>query len=126
MQERQESGKRSRIAEAVRRDVLNEGHCAYCGESFFPLTIDHITPISRGGTDSRSNLTAACSPCNFEKLDFTPDEWKAWRLETGKPWPPIGRSAVISQLIAANMPRYLADKAAEEAAQSNQQGESQP
>jgi hypothetical protein len=121
MPERQESGRRPRIVAAVRRDVLNEGRCAYCGESFFPLTVDHVIPFSRGGTDSRSNLTAACSRCNFEKLDFTPDEWKAWRLEMGHPWPPQSKSTFIAEAIRKHMPQYLAEKAAEEAALSNEQ-----
>ena len=90
---------RAYIVAAVRRDVLNEGRCAYCGETFFPLTVDHIIPSSRGGTNSRSNLTAACWPCNSEKLDFTPEEWKAWRLENGHPWPPRSRSAVMSEMV---------------------------
>lgn len=118
--ERQQSGKRNHIPAAVRRDVLNSGPCTYCGESFFPLTVDHVVPVSKGGTDSRSNLAPACWPCNSEKLDFTPDEWKAWRLETGKPWPPQSRSAFLSETIRRLMPQYLAEKAAEDAAKSNQ------
>ncbi len=41
--------------------------CAYCGTSDVPLTIDHIHPKSRGGSDRVSNLTLACVPCNQRK-----------------------------------------------------------
>lgn len=86
------------IPAVVRREVLRAGQCTYCADGFVPMTVDHIVPISRGGTDSRSNLTAACWRCNFEKLDFTPDEWKAWREEKGLPWPPQRRSAQLMEI----------------------------
>lgn len=41
--------------------------CAYCGKENVPLTIDHIHPTSRGGSDRVSNLTLACLPCNQKK-----------------------------------------------------------
>jgi hypothetical protein len=41
--------------------------CAYCGKENVPLTIDHIHPKSRGGSDRVSNLALACFPCNQEK-----------------------------------------------------------
>lgn len=50
------------------------GLCTYCREavslesgspSF--ATIDHETPISRGGLDVLSNLRLACQRCNSEK-----------------------------------------------------------
>jgi 5-methylcytosine-specific restriction endonuclease McrA len=41
--------------------------CAYCGASGVPLTIDHIQPRSRGGSDRISNLCLACVPCNQAK-----------------------------------------------------------
>jgi len=41
--------------------------CAYCGAKYVPLTIDHIYPKSKGGSDRVSNLTLACFPCNQKK-----------------------------------------------------------
>jgi len=41
--------------------------CAYCDAEHTPLTIDHIDPTSRGGSDRVSNLTLACFPCNQRK-----------------------------------------------------------
>lgn len=44
---------------------LNEPRCFYCTE---PATqIDHIVPVSRGGTHDLVNLVPACKPCNCRK-----------------------------------------------------------
>jgi len=51
------------------------GTCYWC---FAPLTdyhLDHITPISRGGTDLISNLCLACVKCNLQKHNKLPIEW---------------------------------------------------
>jgi 5-methylcytosine-specific restriction endonuclease McrA len=40
--------------------------CQYCG-STRSLTIDHLIPKSRGGTDSWENVLIACSTCNVKK-----------------------------------------------------------
>lgn len=46
-----------------------DGHkCQYCGATR-KLTIDHITPKSRGGESSWENLVVACSSCNTKKGD---------------------------------------------------------
>lgn len=122
MSERQESGKRKCIPAAVTRQVLASERCAYCGEENFPLTVDHVIPVSRGGSDELENLAPACMPCNREKLNFTPDEWREWRLEMGYPWPPQSKSDFITEQFRKHWPQYLAEKAAEEAA-LNQEGE---
>ena len=43
--------------------------CVYCDAEHVPLTIDHIHPKSKGGSDRVSNLTIACFPCNQRKSD---------------------------------------------------------
>ena len=50
--------------------------CAYCGNEFQPskLTRDHIIPVSRGGKNSWTNVTAACKKCNNRKDNKTPEE----------------------------------------------------
>lgn len=45
--------------------VLLADPCCYCGNP--DVTIDHIVPLSEGGTHAPSNLTAACRPCNARK-----------------------------------------------------------
>lgn len=49
--------------------------CAYCLDQDGPFEIDHIIPVSRGGTDDSENLTVACSVCNRSKGARTPREW---------------------------------------------------
>lgn len=40
--------------------------CVYCGRtaSEVRLEIDHVIPVSQGGTNDEANLTAACVDCN--------------------------------------------------------------
>jgi hypothetical protein len=53
----------------VREYLLEKWHrqCAYCDATQVPLTIDHIQPKSRGGSNRVANLTLACVPCNQRK-----------------------------------------------------------
>lgn len=48
---------------------LQEGHCNGCKLHFRirNLTIDHIIPESKGGTDHRENLQLLCGACNSTK-----------------------------------------------------------
>ena len=41
--------------------------CAYCGASGVPLQVEHIKPCALGGSNSVTNLTLACEPCNRKK-----------------------------------------------------------
>ena len=48
--------------------------CQYCGRSpkddnSVVLHIDHIFPVSKGGTDKESNLITSCKECNLGKKD---------------------------------------------------------
>jgi len=40
--------------------------CVYCGENK-PLTMDHIIPLSKGGTLTKNNIVPACVSCNSIK-----------------------------------------------------------
>lgn len=58
--------------------------CRYCGA---PLNrsgeVEHLTPISRGGTHWPTNITLACFQCNKEKHGKTVEEYFAWRKQRG-------------------------------------------
>lgn len=65
--------------------------CAYCGKKTRTtgdikhpdhLTMDHIIPLSKGGTHTRDNVTIACEECNQRKGNDQ-DGWV--------PRPPIGK-----------------------------------
>lgn len=43
------------------------GRCAYCGKKSPDLTQDHITPLSKGGDHTLSNIVPACRSCNSKK-----------------------------------------------------------
>lgn len=68
------------IPKALRKKIL-ESPCTYCGRR--ATQIDHIIPLSRGGTNAPINLAPACADCNFDKGDLLLDEWRAM-LETKK------------------------------------------
>lgn len=58
--------------------------CAYCNKKLYwgvrrSITIDHIVPLSRGGTNYPENIALACLSCNSGKCDKTLDEWKSIR-----------------------------------------------
>lgn len=50
------------------------GRCAYCGVDG-PLTIDHITPLTEGGSHEPHNLAPACASCNSTKGARDPETW---------------------------------------------------
>lgn len=60
----------------TRRGVLmrDQSTCAYCGRRGGTLTLDHVTPRSRGGRHCWENVVTCCSPCNAKKADRTPHE----------------------------------------------------
>lgn len=47
--------------------------CQYCGSNK-QLTVDHIIPLSKGGTNEIDNLITSCRYCNSKKHDKTPEE----------------------------------------------------
>lgn len=59
--------------------------CAYCGEKPERLDPDHVVPLSRGGTNTPSNLLPCCLMCNSSKNAMTLSEWAAWLAERGLP-----------------------------------------
>ena len=54
--------------------------CFYCGVTFTETgkrarTLDHMIPLSRGGTNHKINLVLCCSRCNGLKGDQTVEEF---------------------------------------------------
>ena len=67
-----------------RRDGLA---CVYCRHTRRRLTLDHLKPRSKGGTNDATNLVTACFRCNSQR-NQTPGKWaaelglgpKSWQL----------------------------------------------
>ena len=61
-----------------RRNIFlrDEHRCQYCFKQFprQRLSLDHVTPRSRGGEDSWENVVCACLICNVRKGGRTPQE----------------------------------------------------
>jgi 5-methylcytosine-specific restriction endonuclease McrA len=62
----------------TRRNIFyrDRNRCQYCGKTFHQkeLNLDHVVPISRGGTSCWENVVCACIPCNTRKGDRLPSE----------------------------------------------------
>jgi 5-methylcytosine-specific restriction endonuclease McrA len=53
--------------------------CFYCGSNK-EITLDHIIPISKGGSHSIGNIVSACQSCNYSKHDKLYMEWRIWKI----------------------------------------------
>jgi 5-methylcytosine-specific restriction endonuclease McrA len=64
--------KRATIRDCGRR-------CVYCGTGLdlADATLDHVIPLSRGGSHEPGNLVTACQPCNQRKGALLPTEFFA-------------------------------------------------
>jgi 5-methylcytosine-specific restriction endonuclease McrA len=58
--------------------LYNAAHwkCFYCGRFCrLSITIDHVVPLSKGGTNEISNLLPACKQCNNAKANMSLGEF---------------------------------------------------
>ena len=63
----------STILKYLKRRAM--GKCEYCGKIETNLEIDHIIPLSKGGTNKLNNLALVCKSCNSSKKDKDLIEW---------------------------------------------------
>lgn len=56
--------------------------CIYCGwvGLLHHFEVDHIIPLSRGGSNLPQNLRWICSGCNRQKSQMTHEEYIYWRF----------------------------------------------
>ena len=60
------------------------GECPYCGTNLSnAFEIDHIVPLSRGGSNGPENIQLLCSRRNRKKHAKTHDEFLAWSCANG-------------------------------------------
>lgn len=58
--------------------ILDGRMCLYC-DTKVADTIDHVLPLSRGGTNEVTNLLPVCRSCNSKKYTKTLWEWNPMR-----------------------------------------------
>jgi hypothetical protein len=89
-----EQGYEVGITRAKLRERLGDD-CIYCsatmdftsrGRTYVPkrATIEHVLPISRGGSHTWDNLALCCLECNCSKGDKTVTEWEQWKLDVAE------------------------------------------
>ena len=78
---------RIKVPKKIRERVAKKfsHHCFYCGCSLLKkgrkIFIDHIIPVSRGGSNEENNLVPACFKCNMSKHMLLIEEWKAVKIQ---------------------------------------------
>lgn len=61
--------------------VVTGTECFYCLSP--ATTVDHVVPLSRGGTNYEGNLVPCCKPCNSSKCALLLSEWRFERPHGG-------------------------------------------
>jgi 5-methylcytosine-specific restriction endonuclease McrA len=74
------SRRNNAIGQFSTKDFLKLKHnllnlCGYCGINQAD-TIDHVIPLSRGGSNYIGNIMPACGKCNYSKQCKTIIEWR--------------------------------------------------
>lgn len=70
-----------------------EGRCAYCKAKLTKgFDIDHVVPLSRGGSNWVENIALACPSCNRGKCDRSVEEWM--RLLERREARPLTKTAI--------------------------------
>ena len=77
--EKKSKRRRTHIPRGMRHEVFKRDNytCVECGarkEDGATLHVDHIIPVSKGGTDELDNLQTLCSDCNLNKSDVIQNE----------------------------------------------------
>jgi 5-methylcytosine-specific restriction endonuclease McrA len=69
----------------VLRSLFARRDCPYCGKRMAATdkSLDHITPVSKGGWHSVKNCVVCCLACNSRKRAMTPERWLC-RLEPAR------------------------------------------
>jgi 5-methylcytosine-specific restriction endonuclease McrA len=69
----------------IRQSVLHRDRhtCVYCGNP--ADQVDHVLPVSQGGSNKRDNLVASCKRCNLSKNQAAVrgNDWKPPRASGG-------------------------------------------
>jgi len=66
------------LSSGIRKELHDKqnGLCNGCGCELKNPHLDHVIPLSRGGTNTDDNVQLLCAPCNLSKGSKTMEEWK--------------------------------------------------
>lgn len=73
--------KKNSTGQHTRDDILNQyerqkGKCYWCSKKVYNnYHVDHIVPLSRGGSNDKYNIVISCPHCNEVKNSKLPHEW---------------------------------------------------
>ena len=56
------------------RDRYTCGYCDKIPDSPHDLSLDHVIPRNKGGTNDSNNITTACKQCNYDRNQFELEE----------------------------------------------------
>jgi predicted GTPase len=130
---------RNKISERIQQQVRNRANylCEFCHANeqwqYVKFTVDHVIPVSLGGSDKVDNLTLACFHCNRRKTNrltaidpqsqtevplFNPrqDSWQEHFTWSVDGLSIVGRSAIGSATVTAlilNRERVIAIRSAD-------------
>lgn len=104
---------RKAITKGVRFDVFKRDKftCQYCGAHppSVILHVDHIHPVSKGGTNAVANLITACLPCNIGKgaksLNEAPQSLKDKAAEVAEREAQLNGYSLVMQAAADRVER---------------------
>jgi 5-methylcytosine-specific restriction endonuclease McrA len=81
--------KRRKLTKDERKKIYDKcgGHCAYCGcvLAYKDMQVDHVVPLSRGGSDTMINMLPSCRSCNYTKDSLTLEGFR----EIISKWPDV-------------------------------------
>lgn len=74
-------GRNHKLNASTQRKRLNKviavygNKCLYCNSILSQVTIDHVVPVSKGGTSAIWNTVPSCSECNCSKDCADLENW---------------------------------------------------
>jgi len=95
---------------ALRKEILERDSyiCHYCGKTSDYMEVDHLVPVSNGGTDDPSNLVSCCRSCNRKK-NTKPYESQTKASLPNQPYQP-NRTNLTIKPSAAEKPAVTVNK----------------
>lgn len=63
------------MQDVIHRLEQQIGKCFWCVRILDGFHVDHVIPLSRGGSNGHDNIVLACPSCNVRKRNMMPEQW---------------------------------------------------